>query len=343
MLKSATSRAPPRSYWPSVMASRRAVSQWACELCTFLNNADADTCGMCGSVNVGAEEEVAVGSSNPAAAAAAAAAAAGDGSRSTTGKGYRVTHTDLSPMAKRRNSAHRRGSLSSVSSSLLCPITREIFSDPVVTTADGHTYEREAIGQWVAAHEVDQHGGAASPGSRALINSPSTGEGLAHVELKPNIALTKVIDDMLRRRPEMRRHRFITRMAAAEKARRSVAHVKGRGRGLAAGDRVLAIYRSTSSPVKENPLAAVADGRTQWLEATVLSAKSKRLGVDVGTDSTEFQYDVRYEDGQLEYGVLRKCLQVLGPVRGPVRGAGATCVGVGTCMSPAARATNIDR
>ena len=32
--------------------------------------------------------------------------------------------------------------------SLLCPITLEIFRDPVVAK-DGHTYERQAIVEWI--------------------------------------------------------------------------------------------------------------------------------------------------------------------------------------------------
>ena len=31
---------------------------------------------------------------------------------------------------------------------LLCPITLEIFRDPVVAS-DGHTYERKAIEEWI--------------------------------------------------------------------------------------------------------------------------------------------------------------------------------------------------
>ena len=33
-------------------------------------------------------------------------------------------------------------------SSLHCPITHEVFQDPVIA-ADGHTYERQAITQWL--------------------------------------------------------------------------------------------------------------------------------------------------------------------------------------------------
>jgi hypothetical protein len=36
----------------------------------------------------------------------------------------------------------------------LCPISRDVMVDPVITTA-GHTYERAAIEQWLASHNTD--------------------------------------------------------------------------------------------------------------------------------------------------------------------------------------------
>ena len=59
-----------------------------------------------------------------------------------------------------------------------CPISYELMRDPV-STADGHTYEREAIEQWFAAgHDT----------------SPSTGGSLPHTQLAPNIALRQAIE-----------------------------------------------------------------------------------------------------------------------------------------------------
>ncbi len=55
---------------------------------------------------------------------------------------------------------------------MFCPITTELMVDPVVT-ADGHTYEREAIEQWLTRKST----------------SPLTGEPLAHTMLTPNHAL----------------------------------------------------------------------------------------------------------------------------------------------------------
>ena len=59
-----------------------------------------------------------------------------------------------------------------------CPITTEIMKDPVVT-ADGFTYERDAIAQWLEGHG----------------SSPVTGAPLDSKVLIPNHALRKVIRD----------------------------------------------------------------------------------------------------------------------------------------------------
>jgi len=55
---------------------------------------------------------------------------------------------------------------------LRCPISKEVMTDPVVT-ADGVTYERNAIEQWLRTSRV----------------SPRTGLLLSNVELSPNYAL----------------------------------------------------------------------------------------------------------------------------------------------------------
>ena len=52
----------------------------------------------------------------------------------------------------------------------LCPIMQDLFHDPVVT-ADGATYEREAIEQWLRSHNT----------------SPLTNEVLPHRQLTPNV------------------------------------------------------------------------------------------------------------------------------------------------------------
>ena len=64
----------------------------------------------------------------------------------------------------------------------VCPITYEIFRDPVVA-ADGHTYEREAIEQWIHL------------GRRA--RSPVTNLPLASRDLVPNINMKKLVADFV--------------------------------------------------------------------------------------------------------------------------------------------------
>lgn len=56
----------------------------------------------------------------------------------------------------------------------VCPLSKELFKDPVVA-ADGHTYERAHIEDWL--HK--QH----------KSSSPCTGGQLAHSQLLPNTAL----------------------------------------------------------------------------------------------------------------------------------------------------------
>lgn len=66
-----------------------------------------------------------------------------------------------------------------------CPITTELMEDPVMA-ADGHSYERKAIEEWLA-------------GGRRI--SPMTGEKLEHTLLIPNLNLKKAIQHYLSLRP----------------------------------------------------------------------------------------------------------------------------------------------
>lgn len=59
-----------------------------------------------------------------------------------------------------------------VVSSFLCPITQDVMTDPVMT-ADGHTYERDAIEHWLESHNT----------------SPLTGLPLSSHVLTPNAQL----------------------------------------------------------------------------------------------------------------------------------------------------------
>lgn len=61
----------------------------------------------------------------------------------------------------------------------VCPITRELMRDPVIA-ADGHTYDREGIEQWLLQHQT----------------SPKTGLQMDSKNLIPNITLRKLIRDL---------------------------------------------------------------------------------------------------------------------------------------------------
>ena len=59
----------------------------------------------------------------------------------------------------------------------LCPITQEIFSEPVMAD-DGNTYEKSAIEAWFLYHDT----------------SPLTNVKLATKKIIPNLTLKKLID-----------------------------------------------------------------------------------------------------------------------------------------------------
>ena len=60
----------------------------------------------------------------------------------------------------------------------ICPITQELMRDPV-TAADGHSYERTAIEQWLASSDL----------------SPLTGQRLPHKQLTRSHALRNAIEE----------------------------------------------------------------------------------------------------------------------------------------------------
>ena len=68
--------------------------------------------------------------------------------------------------------------------SFVCPITQEVMRDPV-STADGHTYERDAIERWL----------------RTRRTSPMTGATLSSRALIPNLALRKLCREWAARNP----------------------------------------------------------------------------------------------------------------------------------------------
>lgn len=71
-----------------------------------------------------------------------------------------------------------RGLINSSCNTDLClPCLQELLRDPVVA-ADGHTYERQHITEWLAKSDT----------------SPMTNERMDHKHLIPNIVLRQVMD-----------------------------------------------------------------------------------------------------------------------------------------------------
>jgi serine/threonine protein kinase len=74
--------------------------------------------------------------------------------------------------------------------SLKCPISLELFRDPVVAE-DGHTYERKNITTWLQAHGT----------------SPLTREPMSHTSLRPNHIVRKLVDEF-RLASKEKQHQF---------------------------------------------------------------------------------------------------------------------------------------
>eukprot|EP01023_Acetabularia_acetabulum_P051189 TRINITY_DN5636_c0_g1_i11.p2 TRINITY_DN5636_c0_g1~~TRINITY_DN5636_c0_g1_i11.p2 ORF type:complete len:221 (-),score=29.27 TRINITY_DN5636_c0_g1_i11:2058-2648(-) len=63
---------------------------------------------------------------------------------------------------------------------LCCPITQELFRDPVLLVNSGHTYERDAIEQWLTGEKRR--------------TDPVTGQQLSDFVLVPNLTAKKAVD-----------------------------------------------------------------------------------------------------------------------------------------------------
>jgi hypothetical protein len=74
----------------------------------------------------------------------------------------------------------RRSLRSAVQKEFICPITMTVFTDPVIA-ADGHSYERSAIEEWLAHHAT----------------SPLTNLKLPHKHLVPNRAIKSAVESIL--------------------------------------------------------------------------------------------------------------------------------------------------
>jgi len=105
--------------------------------------------------------------------------------RPPTRKGSPATARTDKPRA---TSHHKQEHQLPVPDGFVCQILQEIMRDPV-TTCDGHTYEREAIEEWLRRRET----------------SPCTGLQLPSLQLTPNIGLKKAICAFKEQQPEVTR------------------------------------------------------------------------------------------------------------------------------------------
>ena len=100
----------------------------------------------------------------------------------------RVAEVAVRPALRRQLSDEARkllmGALTTPPHAFLCPITLEVMKEPVVC-ADGHTYERRAIEEWLRA------------GKRT---SPVTGKRLPSVTTVTNFALRSSIEEFVAQR-----------------------------------------------------------------------------------------------------------------------------------------------
>jgi hypothetical protein len=186
---------------------------WTCLECTFVNAVHryqrAQECELCGVER--SEDEEAAAQANMQSNTNFEAHSQEDAKHNLDNKARQVVYQQVSNAATdRRSSNARRASISCVLIPFICPITCEMMDDPVLTVADGHTYEREAITKWFGA-------------CRNALMSPSTGMKLDFGEIIPNHALHKLIQHFVMRRPELRRHKYINEMEVKKKALASVA------------------------------------------------------------------------------------------------------------------------
>ena len=89
---------------------------------------------------------------------------------------YARVHAFARPRTPETMSADETADLDALQ--LVCPITAELFEDPVLLVEDGHTYERSAVTAWLEKHDT----------------SPMSGAALATKTLAPNIRARQQAD-----------------------------------------------------------------------------------------------------------------------------------------------------
>ena len=115
---------------------------------------------------------------------------------------YARVHAFARPRTPETMSADETADLDALQ--LVCPITAELFEDPVLLVEDGHTYERSAVTAWLEKHDT----------------SPMSGAALATKTLAPNIRARQQADTALGGKPpnDAKRHNEFTNLGPANAA-----------------------------------------------------------------------------------------------------------------------------
>ena len=163
---------------------------------------------------------------------------------------------------------------------LTCPITNEVFLDPVLCVGDGMTYERVAATRWFSSHST----------------SPMTGERLdvpSGVTLVDNHVVRKQAAALLERRPDLSAERDVARGSrrGAERRRR------GSGDTLGSAAVVILRFARASSSVSRPPSEDASAPPTE-LSSAILTG-SHRGGMRAFT-LTNRTYPCPERDGRWE-------------------------------------------
>ena len=120
---------------------------------------------------------------------------------------YARVHAFARPRTPETMSADETADLDALQ--LVCPITAELFEDPVLLVEDGHTYERSAVTAWLEKHDT----------------SPMSGAALATKTLAPNIRARQQADTARGGKPPLyaKRHNEVTNLGPARAAANAAA------------------------------------------------------------------------------------------------------------------------
>ncbi|KDO32113.1 hypothetical protein SPRG_03331 [Saprolegnia parasitica CBS 223.65] len=152
--------------------------------------------------------------------------------------------------------------------SFVCPITQDVMVDPVVTV-DGHSYERSAIAEWIRTSRETAPGGQ--------VTSPATNLPLRSLQLIPNLALKRSIEEYRNERSSSRGAspvaRAVSAVAVAPPLRRTEA-LPEVGFFVYRANVALAVY---SRPSFGPPVRSWSNGNAVTLPAGELVVVTKRV------------------------------------------------------------------